>query len=39
LRELQDRAWALGRRHGAERVAEIAQRFASAPGRVALRSH
>jgi UDP-N-acetylglucosamine:LPS N-acetylglucosamine transferase len=38
LRELQDLAWALGRRHGAERVAEIAQRFASVPSRVALGS-
>jgi len=37
LRELQDRAWSLGRRNGAERVVEIAQRFACAP-RVALGS-
>jgi UDP-N-acetylglucosamine:LPS N-acetylglucosamine transferase len=38
LHELQDRAWSLGRRHGAERVIEIAQRFAVAPTRTAMRS-
>jgi processive 1,2-diacylglycerol beta-glucosyltransferase len=38
LRELQDRALSLGRRHGADRVVDIAQKFAVAPGRTALRS-
>ena len=38
LRGLQDRAWSLGRRDGAEQVVEIAQRFATAPRRLSASS-